>query len=419
MDLQGWRVSFLFLFASTTAASSAVRSENGRANTSNIQSFPPQTHSPIPSNHTETQMTSVSSIDVFLPWNNPFNVISEQTYLTVKTIMFCYVSSGLFLIGVSSNFINCVVFYRQGLRERMNLCLFCLALVDLLFVTLLYTLSTHCVIGYFDPGTAKWWNFFFRKYFTGLYRGFLISSGCLTALIALERCVCVVLPLKAASLLRTRTMAALIAGIVGLIQLAAVLYPLQLDFVTQTDPQTGETRLFPSSTQFYARHKLLYTIVEDTILMAVIPFGTFIVVVISTIVTVLELNLRSRWRQLSSSSDGAATRQQVKLVKMLVVVSCIYIVASAPNVALGLARSLVPEFRPSRRYANIFLSTHLSNDILAMTNSSVNFFVYVTMSTRFRGHLFAILRCQPAPRHQTSEDVSGVKSEAKKSLRGV
>ncbi|KAL8618733.1 hypothetical protein ACOMHN_015144 [Nucella lapillus] len=374
---------------------------------------------PLSLNQSDNGMTSASSDDVFLPWDNPYNVITLQTYQTFEKIAVLYVSAGVFVVGATSNVLNCVVFFRQGLRDRMNLCLFCRALVDLLFVTFVYVICSHFNVGYFHPGVAEWGKYYSRKYFTGIYRGFLYSSGCLTALIALERCVCVVLPLKAASLLRTRTMAALIAGIVGLIQLAAVLYPLQLRIGYRTDPDTGKTSVFLSATEFYYSHKLLYTIVEDTIQMVVIPFGTFIVVVISTIVTVLELNLRSRWRQLSSFSDGAATRQQVKLVKMLVVVSCIYIVTAAPNVALGLARSLVPEFRHTRRYANIFLASHLMYLILAMANSSINFFVYVTMSSRFRAQLATMGCCRGVTSEVKSEAKSGVQSKTDVTLGPV
>ena len=82
----------------------------------------------------------------------------------------------------------------------------------------------------------------------------------------------------------------------------------------------------------------------------------------------------------------------MSLVKMLVVVSLMYIISSAPNIALGLSRLLVPDFLPSRRYANIFLASHLMYLVLAEVNSSVNFFVYLARSTRYRRELRSLLR---------------------------
>jgi len=40
----------------------------------------------------------------------------------------------LFLIGGPANVINMAVFYKQGLRERINLCLFALSLADELYL---------------------------------------------------------------------------------------------------------------------------------------------------------------------------------------------------------------------------------------------------------------------------------------------
>ena len=149
--------------------------------------------------------------------------------------------------------------------------------------------------------------------------------------------------------------------------------------------------MFLTTTEFHSQHKLLYDIVENTILMIVIPFGTFAVVIIATAITVVQLKRAIAWRHGSSSSSSSGTRD-VALVKMLVVVSLIYIISSAPNIALGLSRLLVPDFLHTRRYANIFLASHLMYLVLAQANSSVNFFVYVARSSRFRQELHGLFR---------------------------
>ena len=60
----------------------------------------------------------------FLPWNNPDNVITHSTFRDIEFTFNCVLDSLLWLLGVSTNVINCVVFHRQGLRDRMNFCLF-------------------------------------------------------------------------------------------------------------------------------------------------------------------------------------------------------------------------------------------------------------------------------------------------------
>lgn len=82
------------------------------------------------SNMTDVAATSVpshlatSGPAPFLPWNNPDNVITHSTFRDIELVFNCVLDPLLWLLGVSTNVINCVVFYRQGLRDRMNLCLF-------------------------------------------------------------------------------------------------------------------------------------------------------------------------------------------------------------------------------------------------------------------------------------------------------
>ena len=183
----------------------------------------------------------------------------------------------------------------------------------------------------------------------------------------------------------------IIVGVVVFFQSVCILYPLELSVGTREDPDTGKITLFLTTTEFRSQHILLYNIVENTFLMIVIPFTTFTVVTVATAITVVQLKRAIAWRHGSSSSSSSHVRE-VALVKMLVVVSLIYITSSAPNVALGMTRLLVPEFVANRRYANIFLASDLSSLILGQVNSSVNFFVYLARSSRFRQELRGLLR---------------------------
>ena len=117
----------------------------------------------------------------------------------------------------------------------------------------------------------------------------MYSSGCLTTLISVERCVCVTLPLKAATLVKTRTIAVIIVSIVLSLQTMCLLYPFELSIGTREDPDTGKITLFLTTTEFRSQYILLYNIVENTLIMIVIPFTTFTVVTIATAITVVQL----------------------------------------------------------------------------------------------------------------------------------
>ena len=70
---------------------------------------------------------------------------------------------------------------------------------------------------------------------SGIHRGLLYASGCLTMVISVERCVCVALPIKAATLIATRTMVVIIVSIVVSLQLLCIVYPFRYDVVSSFD----------------------------------------------------------------------------------------------------------------------------------------------------------------------------------------
>ena len=69
----------------------------------------------------------------FLPWDNPDNIITAEVENIIRRIKDILIPI-FFLIGGPANVISLAVFYKQGLKERFNLCLFALSLADELFL---------------------------------------------------------------------------------------------------------------------------------------------------------------------------------------------------------------------------------------------------------------------------------------------
>ena len=65
---------------------------------------------------TEVQVNESDSKDYykFVPWDNPDNVITLETYTTMDNIYVCYLNPLMLIIGVPANVLSCVVFFRQG-----------------------------------------------------------------------------------------------------------------------------------------------------------------------------------------------------------------------------------------------------------------------------------------------------------------
>ena len=77
---------------------------------------------------------AILQFDGFIPWDNPDNLVSLEVEAFTERLKGAIVLPLLFLIGGPANVINMVVFYKHGLRERINLCLFALSLADELYL---------------------------------------------------------------------------------------------------------------------------------------------------------------------------------------------------------------------------------------------------------------------------------------------
>lgn len=359
--------------------------------------------------------TRVPSTPIFLPWHNPDNVISYDSLLTVQKLLCCYVNIFFLPVGVPVNILSCVVFVRQGLRDRMNLCLFCLAFVDLLFVVLMCLPGLVCLAttgcrrggatsenndddGKEEEEVERWWVVTLTLYMSGLYRLMIFASGCLTAFVAVDRCLGVCWPMQAAAFIKTRTVAWIILFTLVLLQLLCLPYPLKNQVSAVWDAGSNRTYYGLTVTTAYVHNRAAFDVFINVFDMCLLPFTTFAVVAVATSLTVVQLKRAIAWRERGGSTHGPHSSRQVALVKMLVVVCCIYMVTATPNVALGITRCLVKDFATNGRYYNIYLLASSLTFELAMVNSSVGFFVYVSQSSKFRRELLLYVSCKKPPK---------------------
>ena len=300
-----------------------------------------------------------------------------------ESILDCGFLQLFFLIGAPTNVLNMIVFYRQGLKDRMNFCLFSLAFVDFLYVVSKFAMGSYCLVGDDHAALREMWKYTVRKHVVNFMFGALYSSGGLTVIIAVERYVCVAFPMKAGTLLKTRTMVTLVLFTVFIMNAFCSIYAFKYKVSVLTDVSTGRSMVVLAASRIYTEHKTIIDVVENIVLSA-ITFINFLIVSAATGITVLKLRHAMKWRQSSGRSVTSAERRQTILVKMLVTVSCIYITCAAPTICLAMTRLLVPDFWPQRRFGRMYYVTHIGTTVILMLNSSVNFFVYVVQSSRFR-----------------------------------
>lgn len=319
------------------------------------------------------------------------NGMSNETRQLIETLCFAVATSIICLVGIPTNAINCLVFWRQGLQDRMNVCLFCLALVDLLY--LMSEFAVFSVSSYIDALDKTLGEEYYLKslaVWLGVTYGFRSTSGFIGLVIAVERCVCVIFPLRASSLMKARTMAVIICVSLVTFHLCFLISPLSVSIIAVRTEQG--VRWVLTYTQMYFDNKDAIDEFGITFLGVVVPVFTFIVVSISTIVTVIRLRSAMAWREKSSSASDSHGHQTA-LTSMLVLVSCVHIITMVPFVMHALTRVFIQDFSTSIRYYNLFMATSAIVHVFPRINSAVNFFVYCSRSSRFRTTLHDICSC--------------------------
>ena len=233
---------------------------------------------------------------------------------------------------------------------------------------------------------------------SGIFFAFLGTSSCVTMVIATERCLCVLFPLHAQTLITTRIMAVILLTITILLHLGFAIYPLRMTVKRIVNCQTGQSLwiVVPGQGPHKELLGVLARVIFDFILLFVMNIITVSVTIICTTITVTKLKLAIAWRfNIGSATSQKAQAQQTALTKMLVVMCCVYVVCSIPGCVMALVRRIEPEYQADGRYANIFFLMHAICHMLFSANSSINFFVYYSRSSRFRKELKRLCRRNP------------------------
>ncbi|XP_025097644.1 thyrotropin-releasing hormone receptor-like [Pomacea canaliculata] len=338
------------------------------------------------------------AIKEFLPWNNPSNIISYDAYYKMAYYFNNILKPLVLVIAIPTSIISGLVFKSQGLKERMNLCLLVLTLVDMTFVCYSMVFTMTFWIRILMPVLGEEVYTKAQYYAMNVNYGLRETSACISGLIAVERCVCVVLPFHAHFLMSTRTMGILLVAMVITMQLAFITTPLKRYVFAVYDNTTDTLRWTVAVSDAWHRSEglMLYDKAEDTFMLILLPLVIFFVVSGSTVITVVKLRSALSWRDVVSSSKDSVS-QQVALTRILVLVSGVFIASKAPWVVITLVRFFYPDFSPTGTQSNIYRASDLIAHYCLYFHSSINFFIYYSRSSKFRLHLSRLCQCSHSP----------------------
>lgn len=117
------------------------------------------------------------------------------------------------------------------------------------------------------------------------------------------------------------------------------------------------------------------------------PFAAFLVIIVCTVILVVHLQNKSRWRRSTATSTQSlnACNRSVRVAKMVVMISVIFIACFTPLSINFIAMTIEPELSLGGKYVNVLLTIMGVGFALEAVNSSVNIFIYYYMSSRYRG----------------------------------
>lgn len=306
-------------------------------------------------------------------------IVSEQTYQTIRLVVGGFMTVIITAVGIPGNLINCLVFQRQGLKYRMNLSLFCLSLMDLLFLVSSLGFSLVILLVFFGMSEEHYLRAIQTS--TGVICAFKATSACFNMVITVERCLCVMLPLRATSLIRTSTMALIMASTSIIVQLGYL--PLALKYQVRKVELNGITQWQLVLSETGLKYKNLIDKIVLSGMSTIIPLVTIAVATIATFIILVRLRTVMKWRKTISSTYSDNEQQQTALAQMFVGVSIKFIIVTIPFTATILTHLSVPDFATAYSTAYLSLTCTVITSLFSAIDCSLNFCIYYTRSSHF------------------------------------
>ena len=324
----------------------------------------------------------ILGMNTTIPWDNPNNLISLEAENLFDRIKATVILPLLFFIGFPANCINMAVFFKQGLKERINLCLFSLALVDLSCLSLTFVFYAERLYTQFTNGEriGVVYRYMLNNNVLGLC-GIVYGPMFLSVIVSIERCICVLFPMKAKSCIPTRTIAFII--VVGVLCLVSARFAVTAMYQVTCfyEMRTQRFSWQPYVNDYYFRNKAMINALNSVFYGVLMTVGCPVIVLATTTITVVRLTHVVRWRSQTSSSLSS---KEVGVTKMLIALSIEFFVLSIPIIVLRVVPVFEPRLRAGGEFANSFNLLTGVSEVCGSMSSSVNIFVYYFTGTRYR-----------------------------------
>ncbi|CAL1531688.1 unnamed protein product, partial [Lymnaea stagnalis] len=289
-------------------------------------------------------------------------LISDDFFFYYTRVFIFSLNPTVLAFGLVSNVINIAVFARMGLNESVTLSLFLLSLSDVCF-TLLSSLKVSLAFVAKFPEIAPKSVDLLDLVFIIFWYSMVIydTSTMIRVYIAVARACCVAIPLTFKHIFtKLITVYAVCAIFVAVL---ASRMPMLVSHVlcSVPDTMTNVTRFV----LFFTATRPTALVVNDIVNKNIFTWGAISLVLISLFVLKIKLVSSAKFRHMARSEpqgpksrhenkDAVLVGKDLQVLKVVILVSAIFIACTLPATMAAVVRRLEPEFNTGGRLESVF-----------------------------------------------------------------
>ena len=311
-------------------------------------------------------------------------LLSERTFHTLVLIL-CVLVIATGITGMVANSLVIRAYLKIGFSESINISYLALAVSDsglllcsasgTLLGILHFTGAPLSVNALELTGPTTYW----------LGEGFEGTTSCITAYIALERCLCVLFTLHIKRFVSYRKNSVVILAIFVFVFSPSchgfITYSFEWRFspsrnrtILRTTPLRSDRRRAPIEK---AVKVYLNNLVHQTAILAIWTFTIFLIFA-------LKRNAKSRKDRFGESVSNPGQIRNKRVTKTVIVIATVYLVFSTPRKLINTVSQFYPKFSEDGDYWRIYLVSICVGVLLGLVNSGVNVFIYMKMNLKFK-----------------------------------
>ncbi|XP_076444381.1 uncharacterized protein LOC143282578 [Babylonia areolata] len=260
------------------------------------------------SNNTQTGQSGYSNTDCLVITSesikpslcvDPDDLVTQETRLLIEGVVYIGLVPLLTVLGVVLNAMNMAVFVKQGLGDRVRLSMFSLSLADLLVLTsmcLQYISKLLAQIFGRDWERKEWLAPLLRYHLVNIPIGFQMVSIFISTMIAVDRCVCVTWPLKAARVLSTRVtaVAIIVCSVLAFAGKQFGAFKFDVGCAVLAGKNVRISMVVPSD--LYRSIPQIMDILDSFVLSTLVPNLSLLLTAVATAITAIKLKRATQWR---------------------------------------------------------------------------------------------------------------------------